>query len=215
MSFYSIAESILEFLVRISPPPLKSLYTHAVFTNDKQSLPDHRTAHFETYALVLGGIEGRVEIGARLYKQGIADKIIVSGGIGPFTERCDLPEAEALKEELLRDGVPENDIIIEAKSTNTLENIRNTLKTLAYIYGEGTTTCFNLIVVTSNFHLKRSIALLRNQLKSFPNMMVNVYWFGCPYPSCEVHSWRHSQEGRHLVAKELIRIIQYRLTHKI
>ena len=72
---------------------------------------------------------------ADLYHQGYAPKILFTGGLGRNTEGL-LPEPEAVRfaKVAMECGVPECDIILEDKSTNTKENIdftRNKLMELS------------------------------------------------------------------------------------
>ena len=61
---------------------------------------------------------------AELYHAGYAPVILFTGGFGRNTEgRQRLPEAEAFAAVALSEGVPEESILIENKSTNTKENI--------------------------------------------------------------------------------------------
>lgn len=64
---------------------------------------------------------------AQLYFQGIAPKILFTGGLGRNTQGL-LPEPEAVRfARVAREmGVPEQDILLEDKSTNTAENIQFT-----------------------------------------------------------------------------------------
>ena len=61
---------------------------------------------------------------AELYHQGYAPKILFTGGLGRNTKSL-FPEPEAVKfaRVAMECGVPEEDIILEDKSTNTKENI--------------------------------------------------------------------------------------------
>lgn len=61
---------------------------------------------------------------AELYHAGFAPKILFTGGLGRNTEGL-LPEPEAVRfaKVAMECGVPERDIILEEKSTNTKENI--------------------------------------------------------------------------------------------
>ena len=61
---------------------------------------------------------------AQLYREGYAPKVLFTGGVGRntdglFTE----PEAVRFARVAMECGVPENDIILEPKSSNTKENI--------------------------------------------------------------------------------------------
>ena len=64
---------------------------------------------------------------AELYLQGIAPKILFTGGLGRNTQGL-LPEPEAVRfaRAAMECGVPECDILLEDKSTNTADNIRFT-----------------------------------------------------------------------------------------
>lgn len=68
---------------------------------------------------------------AQLYHQGLAPKILFTGGLGRNTVGL-LPESEAARfaRVAMECGVPEVDIIKEDKSTNTAENIIFTKKLL-------------------------------------------------------------------------------------
>ena len=61
---------------------------------------------------------------AELYREGLAPKILFTGGLGRNTEGL-LPEPEAVRfaQVAMEWGVPKEDIILEDKSTNTKENI--------------------------------------------------------------------------------------------
>ena len=61
---------------------------------------------------------------AELYHRGLAPKLLFTGGLGRNTEGL-LPEPEAVRfaKVAMACGVPEGDILIEDRSTNTKENI--------------------------------------------------------------------------------------------
>ena len=64
---------------------------------------------------------------AEIYRQGLAPKILFTGGLGRNTEGL-LPEPEAVRfaKVAMECGVPAEDILIEDKSANTKENIEFT-----------------------------------------------------------------------------------------
>ena len=74
---------------------------------------------------VLGSHDLRVaERAAELYHQGLAPKVLLSGGWGNFTKGVfDKPEAELLAEVAVEKGVPRENILTESESTNTGENV--------------------------------------------------------------------------------------------
>jgi len=61
---------------------------------------------------------------AELYREGYAPKVLFTGGLGRNTEGL-LPEPEAIRfaKVAIECGVPEKDVILEDRSTNTKENI--------------------------------------------------------------------------------------------
>lgn len=68
---------------------------------------------------------------AQLYLQGYAPKVLFTGGLGRNTEGL-LPEPEARRfaRVAMECGVPEKDILLEDRSTNTKENIEFTRRLL-------------------------------------------------------------------------------------
>ena len=78
--------------------------------------------------LTLGSHDLRVaNRAAELYLQGLAPLLIMSGGLGNVTKGVwTVPEADQFAQIAIKMGVPEKDILIENKSTNTGENIQFT-----------------------------------------------------------------------------------------
>lgn len=75
--------------------------------------------------LALGSHDVRVAgRAADLYLQGFAPLIVFSGGLGNLTSDIwTVPEADQFADIAIKKGVPEKDILVENKSTNTGENI--------------------------------------------------------------------------------------------
>lgn len=96
---------------------------------------------------------GRVKQAATLYQQGFAPKLIVSGGLGEFPPT----EALVMQELLMNKDVPQEDILLEERATNTHENIKYSLEIM------GEKGFESAIIVTDVFHLKRAMAIARKQ----------------------------------------------------
>ena len=75
--------------------------------------------------------------------------VIATGGQGRDE---DMPEAECIKAELMKLGIPEERILIEDESTSTTENLKNSLA----IIGDKEKT---VGIVTNNYHVYRSVKL--------------------------------------------------------
>ena len=95
----------------------------------------HKMRHTLKHAdciLVLGSHDVRVgEYGAKLYLDGYAPLLIMSGGLGNLTSHIwDEPEADKFAKLAMAMGVPRSHILIENRSTNTGENITFTRRLL-------------------------------------------------------------------------------------
>jgi uncharacterized SAM-binding protein YcdF (DUF218 family) len=97
----------------------------------------------------------RVTHTIQLYKKGIIKKILITGGVGRLVTEG-RPEADALQEVMVMADVPVTDIIIERESKNTHENAVNTKRILKNEEGS------NCLLITSAFHMRRSIACFKN-----------------------------------------------------
>lgn len=84
--------------------------------------------HIEECDLIIGCGCANLDIPvkcAELYKNGYAPKILFAGGYGKITkDEFAKSEAEMYKDIAIKHGVPESDIILETKSTNTGDNFR-------------------------------------------------------------------------------------------
>lgn len=92
---------------------------------------------------------------ANLYHQGIIKKIIMTGGNGTFTK--DQPaETVFVYDQLLKNGIPKEAILLESNSRNTYENAVFTKKLVDSLQLKGT-----LVLITSAVHMPRSEKLFR------------------------------------------------------
>lgn len=116
------------------------------------------------YIVILGaGLRGsdisnmlrsRLEVAMEYASQNKSVPIIVSGGQGEGEDRT---EAEAMGEYLVENGFDRERILFERKSTSTQENLAFT-KELVRARGDYNP---NLLIVTSNFHMKRAKMIAR------------------------------------------------------
>ena len=86
----------------------------------------------------------------QLYRKGIIKKILLSGGNGMLFNNG-YEEAESMKHHLLKNNIPEKDIIIEKRSRNTKENALYTAKILKNNF-KGK----KILLITSAIHIKRA-----------------------------------------------------------
>ena len=92
----------------------------------------------------------RLDRAVGLFDEGYAPAIIVSGGRGADEV---ISEAEAMRNYLLRHGVPESAIIMEAQSTTTRENMAYSKAIMDENGYE------SALIVTSDYHLWRAMQL--------------------------------------------------------
>lgn len=93
-------------------------------------------------------LEYRLLKSIELYKNGYANKIIVTGGQG---KNENLPEGTVMKNYLIEKGISSDDIFIEDKATSTYENFKFSKQII------DNNDYKKIIVVTSNFHILRSL----------------------------------------------------------
>lgn len=215
MDIFNITGSIVYHFPRF----LKNRLEKAVFIQPQTNLPERHTGTH--VGIVFGGATGRIEKAIELYKQGLIDYFLVSGGIGPYSEDQELAEAEIYANTLIAAGVPDNHIWIENRSTNTVENIEFSMEILTREAAQFNYGFIYPILISSGFHLKRVHALFENALtharRSSPNgcNIAHSHWAASPFGICEPNTWRQTSAGCALVAKEAYGLLTHRLHGKI
>jgi uncharacterized SAM-binding protein YcdF (DUF218 family) len=125
----------------------------------------------------LGSAADRVWMAARLYRRGLAPKVIVSGG-NILAQHGGVPsttEAEAMRRFLTELGVPDSAIVMEARSINTRDNI-------AFV--RAMVQDDPVALVTSAYHMPRALGLARRNglnVSAFPTdwhppWQARAYW---------------------------------------
>jgi uncharacterized SAM-binding protein YcdF (DUF218 family) len=105
-------------------------------------------------SLVTVGAE-RIWTAAKLYRDGVAPRIIVSGGSYLEQQGYEVPlEAETMSKFLVALGVPVDSIVQEGRSLNTIENMRevHTLVGAAQV-----------ALVTSAYHMPRALRIAQRE----------------------------------------------------
>lgn len=167
------------------------------------------------YALVFGNsmlIQERVSKAVELYNSRRIEKLIFMGGVNGVSNQDNSTTAEAYKMKKVAKemGIDEKDIIIDKTSNNTFENIDNAIALL----GNEIEKIHNIVIVTSEFHLKRCNAILKKKYSNLITSLVAVKdgfsdsdnWF------LSDNSWN---SGRSLVTYEAKLLIKYAKEDKI
>lgn len=93
-------------------------------------------------------LRDRLDEGLRLYEEGVAPKILVSGDHG----QADYDEVNVMKKYLMDAGVPSEDIFMDHAGFSTYESMYRA----NYIFGVK-----KLVVVTQQYHLHRALYICR------------------------------------------------------
>lgn len=153
------------------------------------------------YGIVLGSkphiCRIRAEKAAELYLNGKISRLICTGGVKWETDEGRMYESEILRNVLLENGVPPEDVVVERRSKTTKENMIYALRRI--------TRCFNtqgeikVLIITSRSHIRRSVALARKILP--PSMKI----YGA-YPEISGDSpteWMNDSEYRERIPREV------------
>jgi len=146
-------------------------------------------------------VEYRLPKAIQLYKQGRANKILFSGGV--IWEGHKLSEARLLKEKAIEQGIPEEDIIVEDISLHTKENVLASLLVLDrafYLHN-----IKRLIVVTTNFHMRR----FHLTLKTFMPDWIEYSLCTVNDQTTREDNWFNYPYGRKRVEMESGKLINY------
>ena len=114
-------------------------------------------------ALLLGGspvvMDSRAWAAAELHRKGLVPLIIPTGGVRHGDGATGPTEAEYMAGVLKESGVPDEAVVLENEATTTRENmILGGVVLERALHPRG---AFPICVVTSEFHLRRSLALAR------------------------------------------------------
>ncbi len=187
--------------MKISEASLESLFS--LTPNEKWELVCGETADCQKscqIGLLLGGKPKRAvyraHAAAKLYHEGRVSYIVPSGGVIWEYEGVECSEAELMTKILLEDGVPKEAIIMENEAQTTRENmIYGTLRINRKTKFKGID---EVLIITSFWHMKRSLALA----KTFLPRKVTP----CAYPvfpSEDKDTWLLSDENRERLEQEI------------
>lgn len=155
--------------------------------------------------IVLGSSKAtkyRVPVAAEAYHAGRAPKIMLCGGA-----LCDFPigkcsEAEYMRYAILELGVPEENIILENSSQNTIENILFALIELQRTFWLNKIN--SVLLVTTAFHMRRCLAIARYL---FP---AHIKILPCPANDNNTrrNNWMNSPIGIERAKREAMNIVR-------
>lgn len=151
--------------------------------------------------LVFGGKRlERADRAAELYKAGLAPRIFISGGDKREMGRA---EAEVLKQRCMELGVPEEAIITESESVNTLENVKMSVNAIEKRFGWQNVN--SVILVSAPYHLRR----VKHTMAHYVPRSVSLLC--CPDSREDItrENWWHTPQGQNTVYRELEKVRTY------
>lgn len=125
------------------------------------------------YALVFEHamlIDERTLKAVEMYKQKRVKKLVfMGGGYGDSNASLDhIPESHKMRELAIKNGVNPSDIIVEDKSRNTEENVLFSINLLDKSHFD------KVMLITSEFHLKRCNALIKKIIPNVSTILVKA-----------------------------------------
>lgn len=136
-----------------------------------------------------------VEKAGQLYRDLLTSKILVSSGANPATG---VIEGDLLAKDLEKLGVPKSDILVENKSTNTLENVLFSKEVIDRELGLENIKVMTAVV--KNYHARRVLMTLRKHMPSHIKIEVAMY-ISSKYPLTK-ETWDANEEWKGIVLGE-------------
>lgn len=110
----------------------------------------------------------RINHALLLYQQGYADTLIFTGGIGYGD---DISEAAAARNYAMARGVPAEAILLEERSTSTIENLA-LAQPIAAAQGHG-----RFLIVSTPSHMKRALQIAADLgMEAYPSPTRTIRW---------------------------------------
>lgn len=171
------------------------------------------TKESTTYGIVFGNsklIQERVKTASLAYKNKRIKKVIFTGGTNGISneENDNISEASKMKKLAIQCGIKEEDIIIEETSSNTFENIDNSIKIIKE------ENISQIALITREFHLKRCMAIMKQRYPKIKTILIPSY-----DGKTDKNNWYLSNNdwntGRSIVTYEAKLLIKYAKEGKI
>lgn len=156
--------------------------------------------------LVLGSIKAslyRVPVAVKAYEDGLAPKILMSGGAERDFPEGYMKESLHMYQTAVQLGVPECDILVDTESRTTIENML--CSQLVLEREMGLSHIKKLRLVTTTYHMTRSLMMARTY---FPDW---ITFIPCPADdmSTRKDNWKSTSNGPMRARNEALNLIRY------
>lgn len=157
--------------------------------------------HVADLAIIFGTRhEEPIFVFLNLCKKKVVTRVLITGGTNRVTG---LNETEEIAKELIQRGVSSEDIYLENKSTNSLENVIFSKEVIDKKIGLKNIT--DIIYITKHYHAKRALLTLKKYFPehiTFHPMIYSLYNF-------DKSNWHKSETGKNKVLGEYEKIKKY------
>lgn len=151
-------------------------------------------------ALTPWKIQNRINKAVKLYKQGWVKKIIVTGGMNRVYKKL---EAPLIREQLVKKGVENKDILLEPRATNYKENALFSLPLVKK------TKAQSVVLISSSFEQLRCFLTTKKTFNSPKIKLINQP--ASSLPEWDKNTWFFHLSGWKWTWHTISRIIKYRL----
>ncbi len=143
----------------------------------------------------------RIEKAIELSKQ-YKIKILISGA--NFLEKDQMYEYEKYYIYAITHGISKDNIILETKSKNTLENVSFSLNLIKNNYN-------NIIIISSSQHLLRVKLTIKKELYKRNIKDLNIFFVASYATLVPKDTWYKSTKAKNIIKGELERLLKYKL----
>lgn len=156
--------------------------------------------------IVLGSVKAaqyRVPVAVDAFKAGRANKLMLCGGKIREFPNGRYSEAEHMAKAVLELGIPEEDIILENSSQNTVENILFALIELQKSFWLNKVK--RVLLVTTAYHMRRSLSIAQYLLPKHIDVIP------CPANDNNTRreNWMNTPVGVERAKREAMKIVSY------
>lgn len=167
------------------------------------------------YLIVFGGKpENRVAKVLELYNKKLFDKVIFTGGSPSYMENSiNLSEAEQMRDLAISFGIPEDKILLETESKNTVENVANLFKLNNF---KKILLTKRIGLLASTYHLRRAfytfIAVCNaNKIEKSHWLLNNNIFLFATKPSIEIERYYLDKSYWEWFCNEYVKIYNAKL----
>ena len=160
---------------------------------DFESLPS-----VDLIAVLTGG-QGRLKEAFRLLENGQGRALLISGTNAPLEDILEANGVVNFPEHL------KEDVILDAASQRTFDNAKEIREAVRRLDAR------SLLVVTSNYHMQRSLELIQEEFSKRPRVDVVVYTYPVSSPNFDTASWWKGLSGWRIFISEYVKSLSSKL----